>query len=241
MVFKKIIYLDYLLSFIILIGTPFLFSNELSTINVLLILSFCYHFINFIFNNICVYYYFTKNKLTPELKEKYENRLYYTNIIIKQGILVFLHVFILVYQGFKLLKQLNLKLQWIGYLNFIMIMIHFYYFVIVLFLICIFQLKKFTKTSEIPLNVPIPSTIYTPVIPNAPPMEEPVIPSAPPMPEFLESNTIEILNTCRKCQTRQPNILLNCGHTFCAHCLQNQKICFTCEKLITDKKRIEYQ
>ena len=241
MVFKKLVYLDYLLSYIILIGTPFLFSNELSTINVLLILSFCYHFINFIFNNICVYYYFTKNKMTPELKKKFEDNLPIISLIIKQGILVFLHVFILVYQGLKLLKQLNPKLQWIGYLNFTMIMIHFYYIFVLLLFICFMQLKKFTKTSEIPLNVPITSPVYTPVIPSAPPMEEPVIPSAPPMPEFLESNTIEILNTCRKCQTRQPNILLDCGHTFCAQCLQNQKICFTCEKLITNKKRIEYQ
>ena len=241
MVFKKFIYFDYLLSFIILIGTPFLFSNELSTINVLLILSFCYHFINFIFNNICVYYYFTKNKMTPELKKKFEDNLPVISLIIKQGILVFLHVFILVYQGFKKLEQLNPKLQWIGYLNFTIIMIHFYSIFVFLLLICFMQLKKFTKTSEIPLNVPIQSTVYTPVIPSAPPMEQPVIPSAPPMPEFLESNTIEILNTCRKCQTRQPNILLNCGHTFCAQCLQNQKICFTCEKQITDKKRIEYQ
>ena len=241
MVFKKLVYLDYLLSFISVIGTPFLFSNELSTINVLLILSFCYHFINFIFNNICVYYYFTKNKMTPELKKKFDDNLPVINLIIKQGILVFLHVCILVYQGLKLLKQLNPKLQWIGYLNFTMIMIHFYYIFVLLLLICFMQLKKFTKTSEIPLNVPIQSTVYTPVIPSAPPIEKPVIPSAPPMPEFLESNTIEILNTCRKCQIRQPNILLNCGHTFCAHCLQNQKICFTCEKQITNKKRIEYQ
>jgi len=191
MVFKKLVYLDYLLSFISVIGTPFLFSNELSTINVLLILSFCYHFINFIFNNICVYYYFTKNKMTPELKKKFDDNLPVINLIIKQGILVFLHVCILVYQGLKLLKQLNPKLQWIGYLNFTMIMIHTYSFYVFLLFHFFLKIKKFIEIIETPQNVPIQST----VIPSAPPMEEPVIPSAPPMPEFLESNTIKIVHT----------------------------------------------